>query len=179
MLRPAILSTLLLVLAACGSGRIEAPPPDAAFTARAIGFLEGLQVPSFEGDQEYCGYFGYDARGDFVASGPDTGGVDYCETRLPRDFDVVASYHTHGAHGLEHIAEIPSPDDVETDMAEGVFGFVSTPGGRIWLIDWRTGTAEQVCGLSCVTPDPAFDPRETGPVRRVYTRALLAQRFGY
>ncbi|MDJ1008849.1 MAG: DUF4329 domain-containing protein [Paracoccaceae bacterium] len=169
----------LSILAACAPDRVEAPEPDAAFTARAVGYLDGLQGPSIAGDREYCGYFGYDAAGDFAASGPFEGGEDYCDAALPRDLDVVASYHTHGSYGVEYDAEVPSPEDVDTDVAEGVFGYVATPGGRVWLIDWRTGTATQVCGVACVTQDPAFDAREAGTVGRVYSRASLAARFGY
>ncbi|MEO1239180.1 MAG: DUF4329 domain-containing protein [Pseudomonadota bacterium] len=168
----------LVAVASCGSDRIEAPEPDADFTARAVGFLDGLQGPSFAEDREFCGYFGYDAAGNFVASGPIEGGEAFCEPILPNDIDVIASYHTHGAYGPEHDAEVPSPEDIESDMAEGVFGYVSTPGGRIWLIDWRDGVARQVCGASCVSVDPAYDARATGPVGRVYTLETLAVRLG-
>ncbi len=166
-------------LAACGPDRVEAPEPDADFTARAVGFLDGLQGPSFAEDREYCGYLGLDDAGEFVATDPIEGEEALCEPILPFDIQVVASYHTHGAYGPEHDAEVPSPEDVDSDMAEGVFGYVSTPGGRIWLIDWRDGVATQVCGASCVAVDPNYNAREAGPVGRVYTRESLAARFGY
>lgn len=169
---------VLVLVAGCGPDRIEAPEPDADFTARAVGFLDGLQGPSFAEDREFCGYFGYDAAGNFVASGPNEGGEAFCEPILPNDIDVIASYHTHGAYGPEHDAEVPSPEDIQSDMAEGVFGYVSTPGGRIWLIDWRDGVARQVCGASCVAVDPAYNAAEAGPVARVYNLDTLAVRFG-
>ena len=31
--------------------------------------------------------------------------------------------------------ELPSTGDLESDMDEGVDGFLSTPGGRFWFID--------------------------------------------
>ncbi len=176
---PVFAVAALIGLAACEPERIEAPEPEADFTARAVGFLDGLQAPSFREDREFCGYFGRDANGDFVATPPIAGGEAFCEPIIPDDIAVVASYHTHGAYGPEHDAEIPSPEDIDSDMAEGVFGYVSTPGGRVWLIDWRDGTARQVCGASCVAVDPAFDARETGPIGAVYTRDSLAARFGY
>lgn len=174
-----IVWAVVLSVAACAPGRIRAPEPDADFTARAVGFLDGLQGPSFAEDREYCGYFGLDRDGNFAATPPVTGGEAFCEPLLPSDLKVVASYHTHGAYGPEHDAEVPSPEDVDSDVAEGVFGYVSTPGGRVWLIDWRTGTATQVCGPFCVSSDPAYDPRQAGPVGRVYSRSNLAARFGY
>lgn len=169
----------LLLLGSCAPERIEAPEPDADFTARAVGYLDGLQGPSFSGDREYCGYFGYDQDGAFAASGPIEGGHDFCEPVMPGDLEIIASYHTHGAYGSEHDAEVPSPEDVDSDMAEGVFGYVATPGGRIWLIDWRDGTARQVCGTSCVLQDPDYNAREAGPVGPFYTRDDLEARFGY
>lgn len=174
-----LLFLLSVALAACAPTRIEAPPPDAAFTARAIGFLDTLQQPSIAGDREYCGYFGLDAEGDFAASDPEEGGVDYCAPTHPQDMSIVASYHTHGAYGPEHDTEVPSPEDVDSDVAEGVFGYVGTPGGRVWLIDWRTGTATSLCGTVCIARDPGFNAREAGPVGRVYTREGLRRRFGY
>jgi len=178
-MRTCLFASLLVLLAACDPWRVEAPEPDAAFTARAVGFLDGLQGQSFAENREYCGYFGLDRAGAFVASGPEPGGEDWCEARRPAEFDIVASYHTHGAHGVEYWAEVPSPEDVESDMAEGVFGYISTPGGRVWLVDWRAGTATQVCGATCVAQDPDYDPGEAGPVGPFYTRADLAARFGY
>ncbi|MEL7026264.1 MAG: DUF4329 domain-containing protein [Pseudomonadota bacterium] len=179
MKRPLILLFVLLGFAACGPERIEAPEPDSDFTARAIGYLDGLQAPSFDENREFCGYFGYDEAGDFYASGPEEGGEDFCEPVLPDPgIEVIASYHTHGAYGPEHDAEVPSPEDIESDMAEGVFGYISTPGGRIWLVDWRDGVARQVCGASCVSVDPDYDPVATGEIGRVYTRSGLEARFG-
>ena len=178
-MRAALVLAACLALAACAPDRVEAPEPDADFTARAVGFLEGLQARSVAGDREYCGYLGYDGAGNFAFSGPQQGGEAWCEPVRPGDLDVIASYHTHGAYGHEHDAEVPSPEDVDTDVAEGVFGYVSTPGGRVWLIDWRDATATQVCGLGCIIADPFRDPAEDGRVARVYTRDDLAARFGY
>jgi len=178
-MRAVVALAACLAFAACAPDRVEAPEPDADFTARAVGFLEGLQARSVAGDREYCGYFGYDAMGDFAFSGPQEGGEAWCEPTRPRDIDVIASYHTHGAHGYAHDAEVPSPEDVDTDVAEGVFGYVSTPGGRVWLVDWRDATARQVCGLGCISQDPGYDPAGEGRVARVYTREALAARFGY
>ncbi|MEM9708783.1 MAG: DUF4329 domain-containing protein [Pseudomonadota bacterium] len=165
-------------LAACDSGRVEAPPPSADFTERAIGFLDGLQNPSFTNNREFCGYFGFDANGTFAASGPHRGEADSCTAPFPGDIRVIASYHTHGAHGAEFDAEVPSPEDVESDMAEGVFGYISTPGGRVWLVDWRDGSARQLCGRRCVLPDPDYDSRDVDPVSSRYSLQSLEARFG-
>ena len=66
----------------------------------------------------------------------------------------------------------------DTDVAEGVFGYVSTPGGRVWLVDWRDATARQVCGVGA-----AFRRiRATTPAGRAASpgsipREALAGRF--
>lgn len=166
------------LLAGCGPGRMGASPPDAAFTAQAVAFLDGLQARSFAEDREFCGYMGRTAAGTFAASAPVRGALDRCEPEMPGDIEVVASYHTHGGFGYEHDAELPTPEDVETDMAEGVFGYVATPGGRVWLIDGPRGVASQVCGPGCIAQDADFEPGVSGPVRARYTLEELIALFG-
>jgi hypothetical protein len=48
---------------------------------------------------------------------------------------IVASLHTHGAFKYVMPAECPSVVDVEACESEGINGYVSTSGGRLWFVD--------------------------------------------
>lgn len=48
---------------------------------------------------------------------------------------IVASLHTHGAFEYVMPAECPSVVDVEAGESEGINGYVSTSGGRLWFVD--------------------------------------------
>lgn len=95
-----------------------------------------LQPISIKANREYCGYIGYDRAGKLVATPAKRGRRGTC---LPNDPDslevVIASYHTHGAHSTRYVNEVPSGEDMEGDEAEGIDGWVATPGGRLWYID--------------------------------------------
>lgn len=156
--------------------RVEAEYPDAEFVDQAIAFLDNVQLNSFATGVEYCGYFGRDENGAFIASKALPGRVDSCYPQFPDHFDVVASYHTHGTHSPDFDSEVPSVGDITSDVDEGVYGFISTPGGRIWLVDWETATARQICGVTCVSHDPNYDKRDVDPLQRSYTLDDLKER---
>lgn len=172
---------LLAVLAGCQQSAIEplgrGLVPDAAFHTEARGALQEMQALSFRRNAEVCGYFGYGPEGNFRASDPVVGGLDDCMVEsLPASLVVVASYHTHATYDVEADSEVPSSDDIRADMAEQVFGYVATPGGRVWLIDWRIGRAEQMCGKACLRQDPNFIAGDAGPVAHSYTLKELVER---
>lgn len=156
-----------LVLAACApedpAGIQMAPRPvpqtdtEVAFVSR---LFNDIQPRSIMEDREYCGLIGLDAGGALIATVPRRGQVSSC---LPPDpasvsFVVVASYHTHGAYSPDYFTEVPSFDDMRTDIQDGTDGYVATPGGRLWYVDARNRIARQVCGRNCLIPDP--DHRE-------------------
>ena len=89
---------------------------------------------------------------------------------------VVASYHTHGGYDAELDSEVPSTDDVKSDVADRTFGYIATPGGRVWLVDWRDRSARQLCGLDCVTADPDFVPGQAGWIPGRLTLADIRRR---
>ena len=140
-----------------------------AFHDRAIAFLDAIQPRSIAENVEYCGYFGLKDDGAFHATSPVAGGEDYCDfPAWPDGVEVIASYHTHSAHGEEHDSEVPSTDDIRADIEEGTFGYISTPGGRVWFVDWRKRRATLLCGLDCVASDPNFVPGVAGTIRESY-----------
>ncbi len=144
----------------------EDPAAEIAFVKEL--FTE-LQPHSIRADREYCGYIGYDAQGALRASRPARGGTDFCEASWPTRFDPVASYDTHAGYDPEAWSEIPSGNDMESDEAEGIDGYVATPGGRLWYIDSVDMVASQICGVGCLPMDPEFKPETDIVVQPSYT----------
>jgi hypothetical protein len=137
--------------------------------------LNQLQPLSFASNREYCGFIGYDPQGRLAAGKAQRGGRDDCTPSFPRGLDVIASFHTHGGFDPGADSEIPSVDDVEADEADGVDGWVATPGGRLWYIDTTDMIVTQVCGIGCLRQDPKFRAGWQGPIARSYSyRDLLA-----
>ena len=170
MIRALLVTALLLPAPALAQ--------DAALVATARGALAQLQAPSIRQGREYCGVIARAPSGVYRVLPARRGRADSClpSDRGTRGLAVVASYHTHGAYGAEYDSEVPSLDDVRGDMEEGVHGFVSTPGGRLWHIDPRTGRARQVCGTGCLPADPRFVAGDWGPIARVYSLRALRTR---
>ena len=150
---------------------------DAALITAAKRTLEIAQALSFETGSEHCGLLGQITGARYVATKPRRGLANSCR---PKDFsgnvDVIASYHTHGSFDPDAFAEVPSSRDVEADIAEGVFGFVSTPGGRLWLIDPLKATATLLCGIRCLPQDPDFQEVAGNVIKPRYSLGQLRRR---
>jgi hypothetical protein len=178
-MRQILVMLALLAFAACEEPARYTTPIESVRTkdadAFAKGFLDQLQARSFRANREFCGLFGRDEQGYVIATAPIQGHLDTCR---PPDADkvsnVFASYHSHGAFDYGADAEVPSSNDVLADQAENVIGYISTPGGRIWRN--TDGVARQICGLGCISVDPNFVPRVSGPVAKRYTIAQLRRR---
>lgn len=141
-----------------------------------VSFLEGVQASSLEDNREYCGYLYRRADGAIRATRPRRGAVYYCAPRLP-NAEIIASYHTHGRFSEDADSEVPSVDDILGDREEGIDGYITTPGGRVWFHDVEAGTVRQLCGLGCVTADPKHLDSYFLPVRGTYTLEDLERRF--
>jgi hypothetical protein len=143
----------------------------------ARNFLDTLQVRSIAERREHCGYFFIGSDGRLQASPPRPGTFAACDMPAPlAGQGIVASYHTHGAFGRQYDNEVPSVIDLTSDFDFGIDGYVSTPGGRVWLVDFQTRTTRQLCGLRCVTSDPGFVPQEEASIRQSYTVQTLQRR---
>lgn len=174
----ALVLPFLFALSACvveDVASIEMAPRAVAQNQTEIAFVSRLfndiQVPSIAEDREYCGLIGIDDAGNYVATDPRRGRTATC---LPPDpafanFTVLASYHTHGSFNTEYFNEIPSFDDMRTDIEDGTDGYIATPGGRMWYIDARAQIARQICGLDCLIPDPDHREDPNFTVRQTYT----------
>ncbi|WP_223421609.1 DUF4329 domain-containing protein [Tateyamaria pelophila] len=150
-------------------------------TAEEIAFVTQLfndiQPISFAEQREYCGLIGVQPDGQFVATTPRKGNQASCLPPSPKwqSIQVIASYHTHGAADLEYFTEVPSFDDMRTDIEDDTDGYIATPGGRIWYVDARARIARQLCGVGCILADPAHMEDPDMIVQQDYTlQELLA-----
>ena len=157
----------LFLLMWIGAGATAQSAEEIALAKDTLG---ALQQPSFDTDREYCGYFGYDADERLVATPITKGLRDECTYDGPEDdLVLVLSFHTHGRFNPDYAAEVPSVTDIEADEAEGIDGFVATPGGRLWYVDTTDMIVRQVCGLGCLPQDPRFIEGADGDIEISYT----------
>jgi len=152
-------------------------PRSAAEVAFMKAQLNAIQPRSIAEDREYCGYLGTLPNGDFAISPPKRGAPAGCTpANPPANLRIIASYHTHAAYAPRYDSEVPSATDLEGDISEGINGYVSTPGGRLWFTDGATRGTTQLCGVGCLASDPRFRPDTNNPVRQSYTLSALRQR---
>ena len=145
----------------------------------ARNFLNTIQAASIRDRAEYCGYIFMNAAGQLEATLPRRGTFASCEMPAPeRGRGIIASYHTHGAFDQGYDNEVPSTLDLLSDFQFGMDGYVSTPGGRVWLVDVQTRTTRQLCGRGCVISDPQYRDTGDASIRPVYTLQSLQQRQG-
>lgn len=162
-----------------GTDGLVAQLPQSEVQAFARQELDALQQPSFAGDLELCGIIFETSEGTLGVSLPNEGGEASCDIAY---FDEpgmvpVASFHTHGKHSDQYDGEVPSLQDIESDVATGMDGYVATPGGRLWHIDHKEASARMVCGPGCITQDPNFRPCPADMISQRYSTQQLAERF--
>lgn len=169
----------ILALAAC-YGRAEysaaiSVPPSKDGDVFAKSFLDQMQARSFAANREYCGLFGRGDDGFIVATPPRLGNLDSClPPDVASDFNAFATYHSHGAFDPEIDSEVPSSYDLVADREDGLIGYISTPGGRVWRS--ADGRAELLCDLGCISVDPDFRPGLYEPIATRYTADMLRKR---
>lgn len=179
MNKPLLLAVFGASLFACAA--VAAPngvPQDLIKTARES--LSSVQDQSFANNREYCGMIGRTTAGELIVSAARRGRTGGCDHRgfVDKTITPVASYHTHGGFEPDYDSEVPSVDDIDMDYHNRVFGFVATPGGRFWLVDYRSRTVTQLCGVGCLPKDPTFRAGMAGPIPKSLTRREVAQRKG-
>ena len=142
-----------------------------------LAFFDRIQPRSIAENVEYCGLVAFDPDGELRTTPPRAGSVDGCEPAdAPEGWDVVASYHTHGAFLDDADSEVPSVDDLLGDIEEEIDGYVATPGGRVWLNLYEEKLTYQLCGRGCVVSDPKARPCKTFTPRIEYTLNQLRAR---
>ena len=152
------------------------PQEDVQRFARAQ--LGELQQRSFEGDIELCGLIAENSRGELVSRTVRTGAQDSCDIAY---FDVrsllpIATMHTHGGFNVRYDSEVPSTIDLEGDIEGRLDGYISTPGGRFWHIDWEDGTARLVCGENCLPKDSRYRACNAPETGATFTLEQLKER---
>lgn len=170
------------LLAACNTVEIVEDMPeriraqDAIEIAFAKKTLNDLQAQSIAQNREYCGYIGLNASNEWVASPPKKGRKGSCYPNdVKDDFRIIASYHTHGADSGKYDSEIPSFDDLNSDIEEGVDGYISTPGGRFWFSDARKEQVTLLCEEACLLQDPNYNPENGWDIQKRYTLDELSE----
>lgn len=144
----------------------------------AIKQLNKAQALSIKANREYCGLIGYDASNKLSATKIRRGRRDSCHPgQDPRGWEVVASFHTHGAYSLDADTEVPSLSDMREDFRDGLDGYIATPGGRVWLNSVRRKKAVMICGKKCVLADRNFKDCRGFLPKKQYTIGTLKQRF--
>lgn len=136
--------------------------------------LADLQRRSFATGREHCGYVAVDPSGRWVSTPIVIGDEAACPLPpVPPGLRVAASFHTHSTYSPFYASEWPTTQDVATDRASGIDGYISTPGGRLWHVDTDAMTVRQLCGRGCLPQDPGYVAAEDGPLRRVMTYEQL------
>ena len=144
--------------------------------AIAVAVLNQAQTLSFQNDLEYCGYIAYDDQDRLRATRPLAGEKASCQPDAPASWELVASYHTHGAVDLsdpEASFELPSSDDLLGDIEEGIDGYVSTPGGRLWFIDGLEEAAILIGDAGTMRTDPNYVSDGCEPLETHYLEELI------
>lgn len=120
-----------------------------------LAHFDKIQAKSIAENREYCGLVGFDKQGELRVTPAKAGNEDSCDPgEAPSDWEVIASYHTHGAFLDDADSEVPSVDDLLGDIEEEIDGYIATPGGRVWLNVAAEKLTFQLCGRGCVRSDP-------------------------
>lgn len=133
--------------------------------------LQEVQARSIADNLEYCGVIFEDATGSLSSSKVSQGDHATCEFDwgVPLGNHVVASFHTHAGYDPNYDFELPSEIDMANDIDARIEGFVATPAGRIWHIDWKSASASQLCGINCIAKDPNYSPSNEYPIKTHYS----------
>ena len=168
----------LAVVSGVIGGAKDGPAVSDDLTEFARQTLEEIQAESFENGREYCGVIYRTARDTMERSRIFEGDESSCEFRFEETPAKIAlaSFHTHGAATQEYDTETPSLQDFVGDVSQKVVGYVATPGGRFWVIDWDERRASQVCGEGCLSKDPDYRPCRAYPPAESYTLDELRER---
>lgn len=162
-----------------GPGALQPVVPQSEVQAFAKEQLNALQEQSFSENIELCGIIFETSEGELGASRKTGGDEATCDLSYFDEPGMVpiASFHTHGRFSQNYDGEVPSITDMQSDIASGLDGFISTPGGRLWHIDHESEVANLVCGPNCLIQDARYQPCANDVIPDRYSLSELAARF--
>lgn len=166
-----------LIVALVTSSSVTAQPLREVDFVRGV--LEQYQSKSFTTRKEYCGYLAETAQGKLFLGPVRQGTNSQCSLKRPETGEVVATWHTHAnarRHRTSDFVEIPSLQDLDSDVDLQTRGYVGTPGGRFWYVDPDERTVTQLCVPSCLPVDPFYRKTERS-IQMSYTRLELIRFF--
>lgn len=167
-----VLSALVAVSPAVAQSRAE--------VKLARDLLTQLQPLSFEKNREYCGWIGVDGDGRLVASKVNQGKRSRCSSEIETDKGIrlIATFHTHGSYLRQYDNEVPSVLDYANERRLKSRGYVSTPGGRFWVVDGIAGEVRLICGPGCLPVDPEHKEAGHGKTPNKLSETQLFRRQG-
>lgn len=162
-----------------GPDALQPVVPQQEVQAFAKEQLNALQDRSFAENIELCGIIFETSEGELGASRKTGGDEATCDLLYFDEPGMVpiASFHTHGRFSRDYDGEVPSLTDIQSDIASGLDGYVSTPGGRFWHIDHEARVANLICGPDCMIRDARYQPCADDVIADLYTIEQLATRF--
>lgn len=173
---------LLIVIRAANHETAYEPREIVAAPAQVQQFarqqLNVLQRRSFAEGREFCGVIVENESGQLSSLSVSEGDIASCQYEYSGEFGVrpVASFHTHGGASNQYDDEAPSLQDLQSDISSRMDGYLATPGGRFWRIDWQSQTANLICDEACLeqdpnyTPCPAYEPASQYDIKRLRRR---------
>ena len=135
---------LVAVAASSGDGDRDAAPRFATQNEAAFDVLNGINPVSVRENREHGGWVFRTADGSFGSTTPVAGTVSSVNignpaTAVPGGTVASASYHTHGGPDPRFDNENFSPQDILSDVQQGVDGYLGTPAGFLKYHELATG----------------------------------------
>ncbi|MFQ6552968.1 DUF4329 domain-containing protein [Aestuariibius insulae] len=158
------------------------PGPALAQQADEIAYMKTvltrIQAVSFDRNKELCGVLGRTSTGRLGTSDIHVGSYDTCLIpAFPDKLDIIATFHTHSTYSPNYASEFPSIQDIDADIANGLDGYIATPGGRLWFHDINERRVIQICSTGCLPQDPGFAKETADPSKLSYSYAEMRKLF--
>lgn len=135
---------LLATVLSSGDDNRDNSPRFATQNEAAFNVLNGINPVSVRENREHGGWIFRTADGTFGSTDPVAGTVSSVNIGIPAQVIpggtvASASYHTHGGPDPRFDNENFSPQDVLSDIQQGVDGYLGTPAGLLKFHELVTG----------------------------------------
>ena len=112
--------------------------------------LNNINPTSVRQNREHGGWIYRTPDGRYTYTKPvqgDVASVTLDPRTVPAGNTITATYHTHGGNDPRYLNEQFSPQDISSDRALGVDGYLGTPGGKFL---WHDNANNQIHNLGTV-----------------------------